>query len=149
MEESMEMSALFQTANMLALLGWAALLASWVIPAAADRIAGTLVPLTLSLAYAGLVLAFWTRAEGGYRTLAEVMTLFTNQEIALAGWVHYLAFDLMIGAWEVRTARREGIAFPAVVPCLLLTFLFGPAGYLAFSMLRGARAVQRRSGSTA
>ena len=61
-------------------------------------------------------------------------------ESALAGWTHYLAFDLFIGAWEVRTARAERIPFLAVVPCLALTFLFGPAGYLAFSALRAARA---------
>lgn len=68
------------------------------------------------------------------------MQLFTQPEIALAGWVHYLAFDLLIGAWEVRTARAERIPFLVVIPCLALTFLFGPAGYLAFTALRAARA---------
>ena len=71
------------------------------------------------------------------------MALFTMPEIALAGWIHYLAFDLLVGAWEVRTARREGIAFLLVLPCLALTFLFGPAGFLAFSALRAARLAQR------
>ena len=64
------------------------------------------------------------------------MALFTSPEIALAGWVHYLAFDLLVGAWEVRTAQREGLAFLLVLPCLLLTFLFGPAGFLLFNALR-------------
>ena len=95
-----------------------------------------MVPVLLSVAYAGLVLAFWSRAPGGFGSLAEVMALFTMPEIALAGWIHYLAFDLLVGAWEVRTARREGIAFLLVLPCLALTFLFGPAGFLAFSALR-------------
>jgi len=48
---------------------------------------------------------------------------------------------LFVGAWEVRTARNERIWFVLVAPCLLLTFLFGPAGYLAFACLRAARAV--------
>ena len=52
------------------------------------------------------------------------MALFTSPEIALAGWIHYLAFDLLIGAWEVRVARREGIAYLLVLPCLLLVLLF-------------------------
>ena len=77
------------------------------------------------------------------------MALFTMPEIALAGWIHYLAFDLLVGAWEVRTARREGIAFLLVLPCLALTFLFGPAGFLAFSALRAARAAQRGVGGAA
>ena len=67
------------------------------------------------------------------------MALFTNPEIALAGWLHYLAFDLLIGAWEVRTARREAIPHLLVLPCLALTFLFGPAGFLPFLALRAAR----------
>lgn len=79
-------------------------------------------------------------APGGFDSLPNVMLLFTKPEIALAGWIHYLAFDLFVGAWEVRTARAERIPFPLVVPCLALTFLFGPAGYLAFSTLRAARA---------
>jgi hypothetical protein len=65
-----------------------------------------------------------------------VQALFTHPHIALAGWLHYLAFDLFLGAWEVRTARTDGIPHWAVIPCLILTFLFGPAGLLAFAILR-------------
>jgi hypothetical protein len=67
------------------------------------------------------------------------MLLFDNPQIALAGWVHYLAFDLFIGGWEVRTAQREGIPHLAVLPCLVLTFLFGPVGLLLFLGLRFTR----------
>jgi hypothetical protein len=131
--------AVFGFANTLALAGWVALLASFRFPVWAERIAGVAVPVILSVGYVGLILAFWTRAPGGFGTLPEVMALFTMPEIALAGWLHYLAFDLFVGAWEVRTARREGIAFLLVVPCLALTFLFGPAGFLLFSALRLTR----------
>lgn len=127
---------LFQLANPLALLGWLALLAAPLVPRLAQGVAGTAVPLLLSLAYAGLVLAYWSGASGGFGSLPEVMQLFTHPQIALAGWMHYLAFDLFLGAWEVRTARTEGIPHWAVVPCLALTFLFGPAGLLAFAILR-------------
>jgi hypothetical protein len=67
-----------------------------------------------------------------------VEQLFQNRWLLLAGWVHYLAFDLLLGAWEVRTARREGISHAWVLPCLLATFLFGPAGYLLFQFLRAS-----------
>jgi hypothetical protein len=127
---------LFQAANPMALLGWLALLAAPFAPRAAQAIAGAAIPLLLALAYAGLVLAFWWEAPGGFGTLAEVQALFTHPQIALAGWLHYLAFDLFLGAWEVRTARAEGIPHWAVLPCLVLTFLFGPAGLLAFAILR-------------
>ena len=127
---------LFQLANPLALLGWVALLASPLAPRAAQAVAAVAVPLLLSLAYAGLVLAFWWEAPGGFGFLPEVQALFTHPQIALAGWLHYLAFDLFLGAWEVRTARAEEIPHWAVIPCLVLTFLFGPAGLLAFAILR-------------
>jgi hypothetical protein len=132
---------IFQIANLTALAGWVALLASPFAPALADRVAGIAIPLLLAVAYAGLVLAFFGQAEGGFDTLANVMRLFTIPEAVLAGWLHYLAFDLFIGAWQVRTARAEGIAFALVVPCLALTFMFGPAGLLAFMVIRAARAM--------
>jgi hypothetical protein len=135
----MPVDPLFQYANLLAMAGWITLALSPLSPRWSDRIAGLAIPLVLSVGYTALVLAFWSRAEGGFDSLPNVMLLFTQPEIALAGWVHYLAFDLLIGAWIVRTARAEGIAHLFVVPLLLLTFLFGPAGYLGFIMLRASR----------
>jgi len=132
----MSPDALFQLANPLALLGWLVLLAAPSAPRVAQAVSAAAIPLLLGLAYSGLILAFWWDARGGFGSLAEVQTLFTHPHIALAGWVHYLAFDLFIGAWEVRTARAESIPHWMVIPCLILTFLFGPAGLLAFAVLR-------------
>ncbi len=126
---------LFQITNPAALAGWLALAAAPLAPRAAQGVA-IAIPLALSVLYTGLVLAFWASAPGGFTSLAEVQALFTHPHIALAGWVHYLAFDLFLGAWAVRTARAEGIPHWAVVPCLALIFLFGPAGLLAFAILR-------------
>lgn len=131
---------LFGICNMTAMAGWLALLASPFTPKLADRVSGLVIPALLAIAYSGLVLAFWSGAAGGFDSLSDVMLLFNKPEIALAGWIHYLAFDLFIGAWEVRTARAERMPFLIVLPCLALTFLFGPAGFLAFSTLRAARA---------
>jgi Domain of unknown function (DUF4281) len=117
-------------------LGWLALVFAPLWPRWSERVAGLAIPLVLSVGYAALVLVYWTRAPGGFGSLPDVMTLFTTPGIALAGWVHYLAFDLFIGAWITRSARTEGIPHLLVLPCLLLTFLFGPAGFLAFTALR-------------
>ena len=133
------MEAVFGAANLLALAGWLALLASWRLRGWATLVAEVVAPALLAVAYTGLILAFWSRAPGGFGSLAEVMALFTMPQTALAGWLHYLAFDLLVGAWEMRTARREGIAFLLLLPCLVLTFLFGPAGFLLFSALRATR----------
>lgn len=128
----------FSLANMLALAGWAALLASPFVPRLSQAVSAYAVPLLLSVAYTAVVLSSWSGADGGFSSLADVATLLGQPVILLAGWIHYLAFDLFVGAWEVRTARRETIPFFLVVPCLALTFLFGPAGFLAFMILRAA-----------
>lgn len=128
---------LFQITNPLALAGWVALVLSPLAPRVAYAVAFA-IPAALSLLYAGLVLAFWAGAEGGFGALADVMTLFTQTEIALAGWVHYLAFDLLVGLWITRTARARAIPHLFIMPCLGLTFLFGPAGFLSFLILATA-----------
>ena len=57
----------------------------------------------------------------------------------LAGWIHYLAFDLLVGTWEARDSRERGIPHLLLVPCLILTFLFGPAGWLLYLGMRSVR----------
>ena len=49
--------------------------------------------------------------------------------------MHYLAFDLFIGTWIARQAADAGIHHLWVLPCLALTFLFGPAGLLTYAVI--------------
>ena len=135
---------LFGYSGPLAMLGWLALALSPLAPRAAQVVAGLVIPAILSVAYAALILVHWADAPGGFASLADVMRLFTDPPVALAGWVHYLAFDLLIGAWIARTARAERIAHLLILPCLALTFLFGPAGFLAFLILRAAFTTRAR-----
>ena len=92
----------------------------------------------ISVAVAGLVAAFFAGSDGGFGSIEAVRALFQSDALLVAGWLHYLAFDLFVGAWEVRTARTEGIRHLLVIPCLVLTFLFGPLGFLTFLILRAA-----------
>ena len=69
----------------------------------------------------------------------EREALVGDRGSALAGWVHYLAFDLFIGSWQVRDAVRNAIPLWLVLPCLVLTFLFGPIGLVAYLAVRTAR----------
>lgn len=102
-----------------------------------ERVAGSaLISLLLALVYLYLIIVWFGTAEGGFGSLTDVARLFQTPQLLLAGWIHYLAFDLFIGAWEVRDARRLGIAHVLVIPCLILTFLFGPVGLLLYFVLR-------------
>jgi hypothetical protein len=56
--------------------------------------------------------------------------------LLVEGWLHYLTFDLLAGAWEVTTAQDEEIPHYALIPCLVFTFLLGPFGFLGFLTLR-------------
>ena len=134
--------SLFQLTAPLALLGWLALVFAPLAPRLADGVAAVVIPALLSVAYAGLILVHWSDAPGGFDSLDSVMALFTDPAVALAGWLHYLAFDLFVGAWITRTARAEAVPHLLVLPCLILTFLFGPAGFLAFLALRAAFAAR-------
>lgn len=139
----MSPDVLFQIANPLAMIGWIVLAGSPLAPRVADIFAGYVIPLVLSVLYTALILAHWTSAEGGFDSLANVMRLFDFPGAALAGWVHYLAFDLFIGAWIVRRAREARVPHVTVLPCLVLTFLFGPIGLLSFLALRTALSFRR------
>ena len=135
----MTADSLFQLANPLAMAGWLCLAVSPLAPRWADRIGGFAIPVLLSVLYAAVILGFWWQGEGGFDSLGNVMLLLSGPWMALAGWVHFLAFDLFIGGWIARQARSEGIAHLLVLPCLLLTFLFGPVGLLLFLAIGATR----------
>lgn len=128
--------AVFNIANPLALLGWILLAVAPLAPRAVHLVCARLIPLVFAVIYAALVLVFWTQVEGGgYGSLPEVMALLSNPGMATAGWVHFLAFDLFVGAWITRDAVERSVPHLAILPCLALTFLFGPVGLLAYFTL--------------
>jgi hypothetical protein len=128
---------LFRLSNNIALLGWLTLIFAPRWRWASRLIGPVLIPLLLAVLYTVLVITQFGHG-GGFTSLAAVGVLFQNHFMLLAGWVHYLAFDLFIGSWEVRDAQRIGIKHYLVVPCLILTFLFGPSGWLLYFAIRTA-----------
>jgi hypothetical protein len=126
----------FSVANLTAMLSWVLLVVlprrRWV----SDTVAGVGVPALLAAVYVVLVATNWGNSSGGFSSLANVALLFANPWMLLAGWVHYLCFDLLIGCWEVRDARERGVPHLLVVPCLAATFMFGPAGWLLYRAIR-------------
>ncbi len=105
----------------------------------ARLISGSVLPIALSIFYLILIASNIRDAEGGFGSLADVTKLFQKPELLLAGWIHYLAFDLFIGAWEVRDAQRNQIPHLVVLPCLVMTFMLGPVGLLFYFAIRTAK----------
>lgn len=129
------LESIFSACSTLAFLGWA-LLVCLPRQRHAHLAAAVAIPLAIAVVYLVLIVQHFALSEGGFGSLAEVARLFSNPALLLAGWIHYLAFDLFIGAWQVRDAQRHGINHLVVVPCLLLTFMLGPIGLLAYWAIR-------------
>ncbi|KNE71590.1 hypothetical protein AMAG_16152 [Allomyces macrogynus ATCC 38327] len=53
-----------------------------------------------------------------------------------AAWMHYLAFDLVLGWFTARDAQRVGISRAVVAPCLFLTLMLGPTGTLSYFLIK-------------
>jgi Domain of unknown function (DUF4281) len=130
---------LFSLCNSFALLGWLILVFTGRMRWAARLVSGAIIPLIIAILYAYLIAAHFGETRGGFGTLDQVAALFSNRWLLLAGWIHYLAFDLFIGSWEVRDAQALGMPHLLVIPCLALTFLFGPAGLLLYFLIRTVR----------
>jgi hypothetical protein len=128
----MDFTQIFSAASTAAMLGWLVLILSprWPIVLQALRfglIGG------LSLTYAVLIFVYFFRVEGGgFGSIAEVRALFMSDPALVAGWVHYLAFDLFIGCWIAVEADKRGYARLLQAPILIATFMFGPLGLLIF-----------------
>ena len=102
------------------------------------------VPALLAIMYAFYL--FTSSDSGGldfmsFATLKGVMTLFEKggERVMLAGWIHYLAFDLVAGSWILRDGQQRGIAHGWLVPCLLFCFMLGPTGLLLYVIVRAVR----------
>lgn len=134
---------LFAACNALALLGWLALGISALAPKVRPAVwatTGIALPGLFAVAYLGALIAgFAGGATGGFGSIAEVRSLFQNDHALTAGWIHYLAFDLIVGTLIARDAARAAVPALFVLPALLLTFLFGPVGLLVHLVVRLAR----------
>lgn len=128
----------FALGNMTAMVGWAFLIFLPRWRGISRILARVVIPSLLSVAYLILIATYWSRAEGGFGTLDGVRALLGSRPILLAGWFHYLAFDLFVGSWVVAEGQSRGIPHLVLVPILLLTFMFGPIGYLTFVAVAAA-----------
>ncbi len=132
----MTFEQLFSSASMLAMLGWLILIFlprrwGWLM-----QIPALFIPLILSIVYSFLIARYFFSAEGGFDTLTNVQQLFTHPGAALAGWVHYLAFDLFVGGVIAKQADKIGLSRLIQTPILAATFMFGPFGYLLFMIIK-------------
>lgn len=127
---------IFELCNSIAMAGWIILMFLPFWPNRDKFIIGIIVTL-FAIVYSWLILSgFDPSGFKSFSTLDGVMGLFTNKTMVTAGWVHYLAFDLMTGIFISRNARLHGINHWITVPCLFFTFMLGPIGLLLYLVVR-------------
>lgn len=130
---------LFTISTNLAMAGWLLLILvpywKWTKPI----VQSGLIPILLSVVYLYLIVTGWGAGEGGFGSIDEIRLLFADDRLLVAGWVHYLAFDLWLGSWEAGDARKNDIHRLILLPCQLLTFFFGPIGLLLYIIIRSIK----------
>ncbi len=134
----------FGTGNAVVFVGWAILILlprRWPLLNAVPKYA---IPTLFGLAYAGITLSRFAVSGGGYGSLEAVRALFATDELLVAGWLHYLAFDLFVGCWIAGRADRMGLSRLVQGVILLATFIVPPVGLVLFLATRaGAQAMRR------
>jgi Domain of unknown function (DUF4281) len=74
--------------------------------------------------------------RGSFGSLKGIISLFKSPRVILAGWVHFLAFDLMVALWIHSDAGPLAISHWWLIPIYLLTLMFGPAGWLVYLVVK-------------
>lgn len=131
----------FQLANTL-------VLPQWLLMVVAPRWSVTrwlmdsyLIPVCLAVIYVSYLFNGSPVDFGSFGSLAGLKTLFANggDGVMLAGWVHYLAFDLMAGLVVLRDAQARQIPHWLIIVPLFFCFMLGPVGLLLYWLIRTVR----------
>ena len=141
----------FALVNLLALAGWLVLLVGPRGPLMSAAVLYGAVGL-LCLGYGAMFAGLLTGLLDPMRdaglgppdlpaySVAGLRDLFDSPGAIVLGWTHYLALDLFAGLWIARKADRAHVARIVQAGVLLVTFLAGPIGLLAWLVLRRRRA---------
>jgi len=100
-----------------------------------------IIVLFLAFCYTCIALSqLTTIAQADFTSLKGIKALFLSagkeDYFVVAAWFHYLAFDLLAGSYIFHEAQKMKMSHFLLAPCLLLTFMLGPAGFLLFSILK-------------
>ncbi len=139
---------IFSLCSGLATIGWLGLALLPGQRVVVEVVARIVIPLAIAGLYAFLMASYYgtAPADANFGSLDGVASLFSVRGLLLAGWIHYLSFDLFVGSWEVSDARANGIHHLLVVPCLFATFMAGPVGLAAYFAVKYVhRAVSGRT----
>jgi len=133
--------SIFQACSTIAMAGWIVLLIASPFWMSFDKFVIGIIITLFAIVYAWLIAQSFTPGDfEKFGSLNGVMELFTNRTAVTAGWVHYLAFDLLTGTWIKKNSIKYNISHWLLIPCLFLTFMLGPVGLLLYLLIRTIKA---------
>ncbi len=132
----MSPESIFNLAGPIAMAGWFIIIVFPLWRSSDKFIVGIIITL-LAIVYAWLIATHFKPADfSKFNSLAGAMELFQNKELFTAGWIHYLAFDLLTGLFIRQNAQRYNISHWLLIPCYLVTSMLGPIGLLLYLVIR-------------
>ena len=133
----MSPDSIFQTCSTIVMAGWLVLLIISPFWSSFDKFLIGIIITLLAIVYAWLIFQVFTPGDfEKFSSLNGVMELFTDKTAVTAGWIHYLAIDLLTGTWIKKNAQKYNIHHLIVLPCLLVTFMLAPIGLLLYLLVR-------------
>ena len=108
-----------------------------------------LVPLILGLTYFYVLYIYINTSEGIfsnildkgkifelYKGIDQLKKIFSDKNVLLLFWIHFLTANLILGAWiATDAANNKALQFIVLVP-LVLTYFAGPLGLGVYLILR-------------
>jgi len=98
------------------------------------------LPILMGIIYTSFLISavfFGQSSEAaGMSNLKAVQALFSHPVGILTGWVHFIIFDLFVGAWIGRDALRQNMPHWMTVICFIFTVMFGPLGLMLYLISR-------------
>ena len=133
----MSPDSIFQACSTIAMAGWLVLLIISPFWSSFDKFLIGIIITLLAIVYAWLIFQVFTPGDfEKFSSLNGVMELFTDKTAVTAGWIHYLAIDLLTGIWIKKNAQKYNIHHLILMPCLLVTFMLAPIGLLLYLLVR-------------
>jgi len=128
---------IFSICSAIAMMSWLILIIVSPFWHSADKFLIGVIITLFAIVYTWLIFSAFTITDiKSFGSLDGVMKLFTDKTMVTAGWVHYLAFDLMTGLWIKNNSMKYNISHLLVIPCLFFTFMLGPLGLLLYLLMR-------------
>jgi hypothetical protein len=134
----------FQIANALVLPQWLLMIVAPRWHATQWLVRSYLIPVLLACLYAYFIFSGGPLDFNDFSTFEGVKSLFSKggDGAVLAGWIHYLAFDLVAGSFVLKDSQEKNIPHGWIVLPLFFCFMLGPIGLLAYWVIRTGKTRQ-------